>query len=593
MYYYNNRQFLVTVLLLLVFCLTGYAGPLFTEQSASCGLGYVPGDPYHVMAVNMIDINSDGWDDIYVTPHAYYRRPVSPSLYINNGNGMFTEANASWAGEPDPFSGDTHMSFWGDYDNDGDPDMYKQVGGWDGDMKPHKRHFANNIDGRLIHVAASAGLTPALGSGRSGMWLDYNGDGRLDLLCSTAAVAARKAAKQGKKNLRDFEDPSILYRQNPDGTFTNASKEAGMYIPGDAFFGVVTDLKGDGILNLVLFDGDGNDNDLADARSGGDFIAKIYRLSGAKLVDETSQYPSIAMEGRDAVVADFNGDLVSDIFAVGSSSSDNAATRYEEVAASAKESKRAAVYLEYNASSGRYEDRSAAAGLTERFHAGSMAAGDFDNDGDIDVFILNQVGSLPLQPAYLCNQGNGTFKRVADNEGLNLKIMGNVQIKDFSLFTCVAVADLNNDGFLDIYTALDASENADRSLDQIGVPVHYFRNNGNGNNWIHIHLVGTTSNRDAIGARVILTAGGKSQMREANGRMGRTAQHSKRLHFGLGQASTVSSIQIYWPSGNIQTLSNMAVNQILTITENSAVDSSVKPKAEVQTPAAPAQVSAP
>ena len=94
-----------------------------------------------------------------------------------------------------------------------------------------------------------------------------------------------------------------------------------------------------------------------------------------------------------------------------------------------------------------------------------------------------------------------------------------------------------------------------------------FHNRGNGNHWIEFNLVGTTSARDPVGAQVFVTAGGKRQLREFTGFNHRTGQDMRRLHFGLGKNSTIDAVEIHWPSGTVQKLSNVKANQILRVTE--------------------------
>jgi hypothetical protein len=172
---------------------------------------------------------------------------------------------------------------------------------------------------------------------------------------------------------------------------------------------------------------------------------------------------------------------------------------------------------------------------------------DYDNDGDLDLFITRGQGTTTSN-LFFTNNGNGTFTPIAVGE-----LTG-----DQARSAGCAWADYDNNGFLDLFVTGHS-----------GFLERLYRNNGNGNRWLLVRLVGTVSNRSAIGAkvRVQATIFGHStwQMRELGG--GNRHQNDLRAHFGLGDASNVTTLRIEWPSGIVQELANVAANQILTITE--------------------------
>lgn len=218
----------------------------------------------------------------------------------------------------------------------------------------------------------------------------------------------------------------------------------------------------------------------------------------------------------------------------------------------------------YDATTDQYLDRSITSGITTLTSAQSVVAGDFDNDMDVDLYLANAYASFDLPNIFYDNQGDGSFIPVAVS-GAEGNAIG-PHILDFDIGQRLAVADFDNNGFLDIFAGSLTSRSRDRTY--LGEASQLFQNQGNSNNWIQFKLEGTISNRDAVGAKVIVTTpDGTSQLREQNGGNHIFGQNSQRLHFGLGQNESIQSLVVEWPSGERQEFSNVAINQILTITE--------------------------
>jgi len=228
----------------------------------------------------------------------------------------------------------------------------------------------------------------------------------------------------------------------------------------------------------------------------------------------------------------------------------------------------APVLLMYNAANGRYEDRTVASGLGKPIFASSVAAADFNNDGLVDLFI---DGGDPIKKTpnilYL-NRGGGKFSPLDNAGGAAGGTFGPHNTSNhLELGSKVAVADFDRDGFVDVLTTNTLWRNL-KYVYHAAAPNRLYRNLGNGNHWVELDLIGTHSNRDGIGARVLLTSGGRTQLREQQGGMHAFSQDSQRIHFGLGQETAINSIVVEWPSGIRQALTDLsAVDRAYLIRE--------------------------
>jgi hypothetical protein len=184
----------------------------------------------------------------------------------------------------------------------------------------------------------------------------------------------------------------------------------------------------------------------------------------------------------------------------------------------------------------------------------SVVAGDFDNDMDMDVYLVCR-GQVQNRPNILLqNDGRGVFKVVPFAGGAAGSTAGRGDV--------AVSADFDNDGFLDLFITNGYGEPPYNNG-----PYQLFHNRGNANHWLELRLRGVQSNRDGVGAKVILTTGGVSQLREQAGGVHRFAQNHKRLHFGLGGHTVATTVSVHWPSGVVQTLNNVAADQIVQVTE--------------------------
>jgi hypothetical protein len=211
-------------------------------------------------------------------------------------------------------------------------------------------------------------------------------------------------------------------------------------------------------------------------------------------------------------------------------------------------------------------DRTTASNLMTRINCVSGVAADFDNDMDVDLFLVCRNGVENIADMLLMNNGQGGFTRVA-NDGGAAGPIGLAIAQGAGAGESVASADYNLDGRIDLLVTNGMNR---RPLVRNAGPYQLFKNTSPVRNWIELDLVGTSSNRDGIGARVYATAGGVTQYREQNEGYHRWSQNHRRVHFGLANNTTVN-LKVNWPSGRVDTFSNVASNHIYIATEGGSI----------------------
>ncbi|MDP3123839.1 MAG: CRTAC1 family protein, partial [Thiobacillus sp.] len=212
---------------------------------------------------------------------------------------------------------------------------------------------------------------------------------------------------------------------------------------------------------------------------------------------------------------------------------------------------------------GKLVEESDKRGVNKRQVAGAnVVVGDFDNDMDVDVFVLASADVGQQENLLLLNDGKGNFAVVKAAGGAAGSLSG--------VGDSVTTVDFDGDGFLDLLIANGGSMGRSLGLPSDGGGYQLFRNVGNGNHWIMIDLEGTRSNRDGIGAVVRVTAGGVTQMRVQDGGVHHRSQNHSRLHFGLAKNTKIDKITVHWPSGLVQELQGVKVNQVLRVKESGA-----------------------
>ena len=190
----------------------------------------------------------------------------------------------------------------------------------------------------------------------------------------------------------------------------------------------------------------------------------------------------------------------------------------------------------------------------------NVVTGDFDNDMDLDLYIVASGGVANQENKLLLNQGDGHFETVPK--------AGGAPGSRWGVGDSVVTADYDLDGFLDLLVANGGSMGRCWGLPSEDGRYQLYHNLGNDNHWIEIDLEGTTSNRDGIGARVYITAGGVTQVRIQDGGIHNRGQNHQRIHFGLGKHTQADTVKIYWPSGTVQELNNVAADQLIRIKES-------------------------
>jgi len=476
------------------------------------------------------DYDGDGDLDIYLVNGAYVegvsgvrgrrnKDKLTNALYRNNGDGTFTDVTAG-AGVGDKGMG-MGVSI-ADYDNDGDQDLFVANYG------PNAL-YRNNGDGTFTNVARAAGIGNAL-SALGSAFLDYDRDGYLDLYVGNyleydPTYQYFYAAQRFPGPLAYHGQPDVLYHNNGDGTFTDVTRKAGLYHPDGRAMGVTTgDVDDDGDLDIFVAN-DAMENNLYRNNGDGTFT-DVALQSGTAFAERGNAASAMSAEFGDI---DLDGlvDIVVPDMAYCS------------------------VYM--NLGGGLFEDRTTPLGVATACGPVTNWSGnlfDFDHDGYVDLFLTSgQPHRMVDEEAMLLrNDGGRRFVDVSQLLGPDFQeeFMGRGS----------AVGDYDNDGDLDVLV-LDLGQRA-RLLRNEG---------GNRRNWVMVRLVGTTSNRDGIGARVRVTAGGRTQMRLRVSSSGYLSQSDPRLHFGLGDATRIDRIEIRWPGGKLQTLDGQRPNQVITATE--------------------------
>ena len=493
-----------------------------------------------------LDYDQDGLLDLYFVQSAatdIYKpaTPLKSVLYHNNGDGTFTDVTDK-AG----VGGEGHYGQGvavGDFDNDGFPDLF--VTGYGSAILYH-----NNGNGTFTDVTAKSGTADTGGWSTSAGWFDYDKDGWLDLVVTNYIEWNPKNnlwCGERKPGYRSYCNPgnykgqkTKLYHNNHDGTFTDVSDKSGVGLPESKGMGVVlADFNNDGWPDIAIAN-DTWPNFLFLNNHDGTF--KDVSLISGLAASEDGRYE--AGMGIDA--ADVDGDGLLDIYITHLDFELNR--------------------LYINMGEGSFNDNTYASGIGNKAILLSGIAAkfiDYDNDGWPDILQLNgaMLSNIHLyhseveykEPLLMFrNLGKGHFDKVSDSLGPDF--MRPVAGRG------LATGDFDNDGDIDI------------AINNRGESPELLRNDGgNVNHWLEIQLIGTKSNRDGTGAVLNLTSEGFTHTQQAQGGASYLSASDQRIHYGLGKRTKIESLTITWPSGQVDKLTNLPIDQIVAIKEGAGI----------------------
>lgn len=504
------------------------------------------------------DYDNDGDLDIYVPAEAL-AEGINNRLWENDGTGTFRNVAAERGIENK--GSYSRGASWGDFDGDGDQDLAVSNMPPGQDRRAHvpttvyKNMLIESGSANFIDITRSAGFmrkgneedTRIGGVGDTGAglaWGDYDNDGDLDLFWKCA----------------DYDVENALFRNNGDGTFTDVTQDSGVAIQGKVLEANSqgapnwTDINNDGWVDLLITN-EGDSNVLLLNKQDGTFEDITTSRRGPNGFAFLN--PGNA---NGACVGDIDNDGDLDFYLP-----------------NADQANRLIISNLSDTGEVKFSDITLASGAGDPGGARGCTMADFDNDGLLDVYVNNGglsnvlindvIGQMPSfvqfyiawEPAgnkLYRNNGDQTFADITEGSGA----------EGFGIGSGVGAADINEDGFPDLFLT-NRTYYSDGERVNIPQQNHLLMNSGNDNAWIKIDIEGSVSNRDGYGAKVRVISGKLSQVREHTSAHGYNSTNDPILMFGLGKADSIDRIEVSWPSGATQVLTNIAPRQTIKIIE--------------------------
>jgi ASPIC and UnbV/FG-GAP-like repeat len=477
------------------------------------------------------DFDNDGREDILVGGE---RAPFC--LFRNLGDGTFEDI-AGKLGLTDPVGLGCYASQFIDYDNDGWQDIFLTSNGWGGGGRLFLFH--NEGGKRFIDVTENAGLADPVDAFGSS-WADYDNDGRVDL-----AVAAGIVDPEGGDRIR-------LYHNEGNGKFREVGEQAGLAQKARWIS-----------LGWGDYDGDGRQDLLATSFDAGPFL---FRNLGDGRFADVSVEAGIRAQAAAYTPAffDYDNDGKLDLFVCTYPGGDLTVKGMIEAKLSRAAVPRAQRQLLFrNNGDGTFANVTELAGITSWYGGMSTQVGDFDNDGFDEITIGTGNPELDwAEPKPLFhNDGKGRFTDIGQSSGL----------VHFGMLHGTALADYDDSGNLSLFGSFGGFYWGTRETSRL------YQNAGSGNASLEVRLIGTRSNRDAIGAKVSAVAGKRRIFKWVNGGNGFGCNNSRVVHLGLGREKQVTELLVEWPSGLQQSFQNIPAGHRIEIIEGkSSVRSLVK-----------------